>query len=144
MHTPIPQAMDSSTAHCTGSPRPVAIALIGFVRRRGDLAVAAAVMVAGANASTQLLKTHLTRPELDGFPMPNSFPSGHTTAATSVAFALVLVLPAAFRGLVALIGAAYAAVIGVATVWAEWHRPSDTIAALLVVLAWPDRVARSL
>jgi membrane-associated phospholipid phosphatase len=114
----------------------VAIALIGVVRRRADLAIAAGVLVIGANATTQLLKTHLTRPELDGFPMPNSFPSGHTTAAASVAFALVLVLPAAVRGLVALIGAAYAAVIAVATVWAEWHRPSDTIAALLVVLAW--------
>ncbi|MET0419906.1 MAG: phosphatase PAP2 family protein, partial [Actinoplanes sp.] len=102
----------------------------------GDLAVAAAVMVAGANATTQLLKTRLDRPELDGFPMPNSFPSGHATAAASVAFALVLVLPLAVRGLVSLIGAAYVAVIAVATVWAEWHRPSDTIAALLVVLAW--------
>jgi membrane-associated phospholipid phosphatase len=114
----------------------VTIALIGIVRRRADLAIAAGGLVIGANATTQLLKTHLTRPGLDGFPMPNSFPSGHTTAAASVAFALVLVLPAAIRGLVALIGAAYAAVIAVATVWAEWHRPSDTIAALLVVLAW--------
>jgi hypothetical protein len=27
-------------------------------------------------------------------------------------------------------------IIAIATVWAEWHRPSDTVAALLVVLAW--------
>jgi membrane-associated phospholipid phosphatase len=114
----------------------VAIALIGIVRRRADLAVAAAVLVAGSNATSQLLKMRLPRPALDGFPMSNSFPSGHTTAATSVAFALVLVLPLAIRGLVSLIGAAYASIIAVATVWAEWHRPSDTIAALLVVLAW--------
>lgn len=114
----------------------VAIALIGIIRRRADLAVAAAVMVVGANATSRLLKLRLPRPELDGYPMPNSFPSGHTTAAASVAFALVLVLPLAIRGLVSLIGAAYVAVIAVATVWAEWHRPSDTIAALLVVLAW--------
>jgi hypothetical protein len=53
-----------------------------------------------------------------------------------VAFALVLVLPHALRGMVSLIGAAYVMVIAVATVWAEWHRPSDTVAALLVVLAW--------
>lgn len=114
----------------------VAIALIGIIRRRADLAVAAAVMVAGANVTSQLLKTRLDRPELDGFPMPNSFPSGHATAAASVAFALVLVLPQAVRGMVSLIGAGYVAVIAVATIWAEWHRPSDTIAALLVVLAW--------
>jgi len=71
----------------------------------------------------------------------NSFPSGHTTAATSVAFALVLVLPHAIRGTVALIGAGYVTVIAVATVWAEWHRPSDTVAGLLVVLAWGGLVS---
>ena len=106
----------------------VAAAAIGMVRRRIGLAVAAALMVLGANLSAQLLKMRLDRPDLDGFPAPNSFPSGHTTAAVSVAFALVLVLPSAIRGTVALIGAAYVTVIAVATVWAEWHRPSDTVA----------------
>ena len=114
----------------------VAAAAIGMLRRRIDLAVGAAVLVIGANLTTQALKLRLDRPDLDGFPAPNSFPSGHTAAAASVAFALILVLPAAIRGLLALIGATYVAVIAVATVWAEWHRPSDTIAALLVVLAW--------
>lgn len=114
----------------------LAAAAIGAVRRRFDLAAGAAVLVLGANITTQLLKIRLARPDLDGFPAPNSFPSGHTSAAAAVAFALVLVLPAAIRGLVALTGAAYVTVIAVATVWAEWHRPSDTIASLLIVLAW--------
>jgi membrane-associated phospholipid phosphatase len=111
-------------------------AAIGMLRKRIDLAVGAAFLVLGANGSTQLLKDHLVRPDLDRFPAPNSFPSGHTAAAASVAFALILVLPHAVRGTVALIGFAYVTVIAVATVWAEWHRPSDTIAAMLVVLAW--------
>jgi membrane-associated phospholipid phosphatase len=114
----------------------VAAAAIGVIRRRLDLALAAGLLVIGANASTQLFKTRLPRPNLDDFPAPNSFPSGHTAAAASVAFALILVLPFAIRGTVALIGAAYVTIIAVATVWAEWHRPSDTIGALLVVLAW--------
>jgi membrane-associated phospholipid phosphatase len=114
----------------------VSAAAIGFIRRRADLALAAGLLVIGANASTRLFKNRLPRPDLDGFPAPNSFPSGHTTAAASVAFALILVLPFAIRGTVALIGAAYVTIIAIATVWAEWHRPSDTIAALLVVLAW--------
>jgi hypothetical protein len=122
----------------------VAVAAIGMVRRRMDLAVGAAIMVIGANLTIQLLKARLTRPDLDGFPAPNSFPSGHAGAAASVAFALLLVLPAAIRGLVALIGATYASVIAVATVWAEWHRPSDTVAALLIVLAWGALVAAAL
>ncbi|MFF5288253.1 phosphatase PAP2 family protein [Paractinoplanes globisporus] len=114
----------------------LAAATIGVLRGRIDLAIGATVLVLGANASCQLLKTHLTRPNLDDFPAPNSFPSGHTAAAASVAFALIMVLPAAVRGIVALAGAAYVLVIAVATVWAEWHRPSDTVAAVLLVLAW--------
>lgn len=114
----------------------LAVAAIGLVRRRIDLAVGAAALVLAANATTRLLKMRLERPELDGFPAPNSFPSGHTTAAASVAFALVLVLPHAIRGMVSLIGSAYVMVIAVATVWAEWHRPSDTMAAMFVVLGW--------
>jgi membrane-associated phospholipid phosphatase len=111
-------------------------ATIGVLRKRVDLAVGAALLVIAANASAQLLKDRLPRPDLDGYPAPNSFPSGHTTAAASVAFALILVLPYAVRGLVALIGAGYVTIIAVATVWAEWHRPSDTVAGLLIVLAW--------
>ena len=114
----------------------VAAAAIGIIRRRIDLALAAGLLVVGANASTRLFKLRLPRPNLDDYPMSNSFPSGHTTAAASVAFALILVLPFAIRGTVALIGAAYVTIIAIATVWAEWHRPSDTVAALLVVLAW--------
>jgi membrane-associated phospholipid phosphatase len=114
----------------------VAAAAIGVLRKRIDLAIGAALMVIAANGSAQLLKDRLPRPDLDDFPAPNSFPSGHTTAAASVAFALILVLPYAVRGLVALIGAGYVTIIAVATVWAEWHRPSDTVAGLLVVVAW--------
>ena len=114
----------------------VAAAAIGVIRRRLDLAVGAAAMVLGANLSAQLLKDHLDRPNLDAFPAPNSFPSGHTTAAASVAFALIFALPHAVRGVVTLLGSAYVAVIAVATVWAEWHRPSDTVAGLLLVLAF--------
>lgn len=110
-------------------------AAIALLRRRVDLAVGAGVLVLGANLTTQALKLNLERPGLDA-PGPNSLPSGHTTAAVSVAFALVLVLPYAMRAAVALAGAAYVTVIAVATVWAHWHRPSDTVAALLVVLAW--------
>ncbi|GAB2566308.1 hypothetical protein Aab01nite_46470 [Paractinoplanes abujensis] len=111
-------------------------AVFGMLRRRLDLALGAALLVVGANVTTQLMKTQLGRPDLDGFAMPNSFPSGHTTAAASVAFAVVLVLPQALRGMVALVGFAYVSVIAIATVWAEWHRPSDTVAALAVTAAW--------
>src|SRR4051794_26351138 len=119
----------------------LAAATIGVLRHRIDLAIGATVLVLGANGSCQVLKTRLPRPDLSDFPGPNSFPSGHTAAAASVAFALILVLPAAVRGIVAQVGAAYVTVIAIATVWAEWHRPSDTVAAMLLVLAWAALVA---
>jgi membrane-associated phospholipid phosphatase len=114
----------------------LAAAAVGVLRKRVDLAVGAALLVLGANGTAQLLKIRLDRPGLDDFPAPNSFPGGHTVAAASVAFALILVLPHAVRGTVALAGAGYVTVIAIATVWAEWHRPSDAVAGLLIVLAW--------
>lgn len=120
-----------------------AIGAIGFIaltRGRVLLAAVATLMVVGANASAQLLKAVTERPDL-GIDMAraaagNSLPSGHTTVTASVAVALVLVLPAAVRGVAALVGAVVSALAGVATLSAGWHRPSDAVAAFLVVGAW--------
>ncbi|NBE84793.1 phosphatase PAP2 family protein [Micromonospora sp. NEAU-HG-1] len=121
----------------------VATAVIGFIaliRRRVALAITATLLIAGANVTTQLLKHFLARPEYgidpDRAVAGNSLPSGHTAVAASVALALILVLPRTVRVLGAFVGAGYAAVAGVATLSAGWHRPSDAIAAFLVVGAW--------
>lgn len=122
----------------------VAIIVIGFIalaRRRVLLAIAAVLLVGGANLTTQLLKYEVfVRPDYEvDDPVRravNTLPSGHTTVAASVAIALVLVLPPALRGTTALLGAGYAALTGVGTLSASWHRPSDVIAAYLVVGAW--------
>lgn len=121
----------------------VATAVIGFIaliRGRKALAVTATLLIAGANVSTQLLKHFLTRPDFGVDPeraaAGNSLPSGHTAVAASVAIALILVLPPRVRALGAFLGAGYAAAAGVATLSAGWHRPSDAVAAFLVVGAW--------
>ncbi len=112
---------------------------IAVLRRRWELAVQVAVVMGGANLTTQALKYGvLSRPE-HGIPIgsqANSLPSGHTTAATSIAVVLLLVVPARMRPLVATVGAAYAAATGVSTLVGQWHRPSDVVAAVLVVLGW--------
>ncbi|WP_176738184.1 phosphatase PAP2 family protein [Micromonospora inyonensis] len=120
-----------------------ATAVIGFIallRRRIALAVTATALVVGANVTTQLLKYGLDRPEYGIDPqraeVGNSLPSGHACVAASVAVALVLVLPRKVRVLGAFLGAGYAAVNGVATLSAGWHRPSDAVAAFLVVGGW--------
>ena len=98
------------------------------------------VLIAGANLTVELLKRYLDRPNLGIDPeragAGNSFPSGHTAIAASVAVAFVLVLPPKARGAGAVIGTFYAALVGVFTMSAGWHRPSDAVGALLIVGVW--------
>ena len=119
------------------------IAVLAFTRRRVDLAIGAVLLVVGANVTTQFVKYRvLERPDLGidtrAF---NSLPSGHTTVAASLAVALVLVVPVRLRAVTGLLGAAATTIIGVLTLAAGWHRPSDVVAALLVVGAWGGIVA---
>lgn len=115
----------------------VACAVIAFVRRRWGLALVAAGVLAGANVSTRVLKHWvLDRPDLGHGPDFNTLPSGHTTAAASVAAAVLLVVPPRARPWAAVLGGAYAGATGVSTLVGQWHRPSDVVAGLLVVLAW--------
>jgi membrane-associated phospholipid phosphatase len=121
----------------------IATAVIGFIaliRRRIAVAFGAMLLVFGANVTTQVLQQVIDRPQLGIDPeraaAGNSLPSGHATIAASVAIALIFVLPARVRGVAAFVGAVSAAVVAVATLSAGWHRPSDAVAALLVVGAW--------
>ncbi len=111
---------------------------IALLRRRWGLAVQVAFLVVGANVTTQLVKHSLLGREelIGGWHWENSLPSGHTTVAGSVAAALLLVVPRGARALVAVLGGAYTAATGVSTLVGQWHRPSDVVAAVLVVLAW--------
>lgn len=121
----------------------IATAVVGFIaliRRRVAVAVGAILLIVGANVTTQIAKYVIDRPDLGVDPQRaaagNSLPSGHTTIAASVAVALLLVLPGRIRGAVAVLGAVFVSAAGTATLSAGWHRPSDAVAALLVVGAW--------
>ena len=108
---------------------------LAVVRHRFDLALGAAVLIGGADLTTQFLKNDLfTR--VDPGHGPNSLPSGHTTVALSIALAAVIVAPPAWRSTVAIGVSATAALVGVALVLGRWHRPSDVIAATFVCLLW--------
>ncbi|GGC04432.1 phosphatase PAP2 family protein [Cellulomonas carbonis] len=116
----------------------VSAMLVAVVRRRAVLAIQVAVVTGGANLTTQLLKhSVLDKPDHGvGDRLVNTLPSGHTTAAASVAAALLFVVPRRFRPVTALLGAAYTAATGVSTLVGQWHRPSDAVAGVLVVVAW--------
>lgn len=114
---------------------------IAFLRSRPRDALAALLVVAGANVTTQLLKALLAHPRvkaaIGGDPLEqNTFPSGHTTAAASIALAYVFVVPAALRGLTLTLGAALALAVGYAVVVIGWHYPSDVLGAYLIAAAW--------
>ncbi|WP_460885678.1 phosphatase PAP2 family protein [Promicromonospora xylanilytica] len=113
--------------------------VLALVRGRWWLAAQVAVLVAGSNLTTQVLKhVVLDRPALLDIARAdiNTLPSGHTTVAASVAAGLLIAVPRRWRPVVAVAGAAYTAATGVSTLVGQWHRPSDVVAAVLVVLAW--------
>jgi membrane-associated phospholipid phosphatase len=114
---------------------------IAFLRGRPGDAFAAVLVVAGASVTTQLLKALLAHPRvkaaIGGDPLePNTFPSGHATAAASIALAYAFVVPAAVRSLALILGAAFALAVGYAVVVVGWHYPSDVVGAYLVAAAW--------
>lgn len=115
----------------------LAVGAIGLLRRQVNLAVAAVSVILGSQALTQILKyVVLQRPELldTGEYLENTLPSGHTTAAMSVLFATVIVMPYRFRGVALFFTLTWAVGIGAYTVIARWHRLSDTLAADAVAL----------
>jgi len=124
------------------------VVAIALLRGRRRLAVAAVALMLGANVTTQLLKAVLERPDVglrESTPATlNSLPSGHSTVALSVAVALVLVSPSALRPVVAVLGTGYATATGLASLTAGWHRPSDAVAAFLVVGGWTGLVGTAL
>lgn len=113
--------------------------IVALIQRRTSMALHLVVLVAGAIATTEILKhVVVTRSALaaDIDLTPNSFPSGHTTTAGAVAVAVTLASPRQVRSVIALVGAAWTALAGIGTVAGGWHRPSDVLGALLVVGAW--------
>lgn len=117
---------------------------LALLRRRPDAALGVAVILIGANETTQQLKPWLGRVDASGASrsaLPSSFPSGHATVAMSLALAAVVAAPRGLRLLAALAGALYATAVGVALVALGWHYPSDVAGGFLVSGAWTALVA---
>ncbi|MEA2288436.1 MAG: hypothetical protein QOD55_433 [Solirubrobacteraceae bacterium] len=127
-------------------PVPYALAgltLIGVAvargRRRRAGAVAALLAVTGA--STQILKHLLAQPRFEAWLGADqvgaaAWPSGHATAAMTLALCAVLVAPPALRAVAALAGGAFAAGMGYSVIVLAWHYPSDVLGGFLMAGTW--------
>lgn len=123
----------------------IVAALVALWRRRRDLAAVAITTLAGANLTTFVLKPLLAHADPLGGEaqrkLDASFPSGHATAAMSMALVAVIVAPRRWRPWVALFAALYAATVGVALVLRFDHYPSDVVGGYLVATAWAAAMA---
>jgi membrane-associated phospholipid phosphatase len=116
--------------------------LVALVRRRPRLAIAIGAIILGANVTTQVLKPLLAEPRasslFDGLSpvAAASWPSGHATAAMSLALCSVLAAPARLRPAVAALGAAFAVAVSYSFLTLSWHYPSDVFGGFLVAGTW--------
>jgi membrane-associated phospholipid phosphatase len=115
-----------------------AIILVALIRRRPRVALGIVVILLCAGLTTELLKAVLPSSRiLPGLTHPvGSWPSGHSTAAMSLALCAVLAFPRRLRPIVAVIGAAFAVAVGYSTLTLVWHYPSDVLGGFLVAGTW--------
>jgi membrane-associated phospholipid phosphatase len=126
-----------------------ALSLVAIVRGRPRLAIAVLTLLAATSVSSQLLKALLAYPRYSGVvdgahPDPAAFPSGHATAAMSIALAGVLVAPARARPLAAVLGMAFALTVGFCIISLGWHFPSDVAGGFLLAAGWALVIAAGL
>jgi membrane-associated phospholipid phosphatase len=123
----------------------ITLASFALLQRRTRLALGVVVMIIGANVTTQLAKDLVLDriDQLDGlfYPLSNSFPSGHVTAAASVAAGLLLVVPPVLRAPTAVAASLAITSVGLSTLLLGWHRMADVVGGTLVATAWAAGVS---
>jgi membrane-associated phospholipid phosphatase len=114
---------------------------VALASGRREWAVAGLLVALGADLSTLLLKHLLAAPRFDrqlGWDQINAdaFPSGHATAAFSMAFAWALFAPPSWRRVTAAVGVAAACLVSASVVVLRYHFPTDVLGGLAVAAAW--------
>jgi membrane-associated phospholipid phosphatase len=122
---------------------------VALIRGRPRLAVSAVLLLGLTSISSQFLKEVLAYPRLSGLldgahVSPAAFPSGHATAAMSIALAAVLVVPTRARPLAAVLGTVFALAVSFCVVALGWHFPSDIVGGFLLATFWTLVVAAAL
>jgi membrane-associated phospholipid phosphatase len=113
--------------------------LVALSRGRRRAAATILLIVLGANETTELIKPLLAapRPIHAGLGVAAaSWPSGHATAAMSLALCAVIAAPARRRPAVAAAMAAFAIAVSYSFLELDWHYPSDVLGGFLVAMTW--------
>ena len=122
--------------------------VVALARRRGWRALAVVFLLAATGGTTQLLKHALAQPRIEHWLLEqiawSSWPSGHSTAAMTLALCAVLVAPPALRGAAAVLGGAFAVGVGYAVLVLGWHYPSDVLGGFLVAGLWTSLAVAAL
>jgi membrane-associated phospholipid phosphatase len=118
-----------------------ALMLVGIAlsRRRPRLALAVALVLPLAPLSAEVLKPLLAHPHAyAGLKdiTAASWPSGHATAAMTLALCAVMVFPYALRPLVAALGTGFVFGVGCSLLILAWHMPSDVFGGYLLAALW--------
>ncbi len=116
-----------------------ALVLIALSRSQARIALAVVAVTGLAPVSSEILKPRLAvHHEVVGGThiSPGSWPSGHSTAALALALSAVMVAAPRWRPLVAAVGGAFAALVGVILLVLVWHMPSDVLGGYLMATLW--------
>jgi membrane-associated phospholipid phosphatase len=114
----------------------LAVCGAGVLWGRKRQAIGAALLVGGACLASQLIKVAAAHPRYQPIllhQLPDTaFPSGHATAAMSLALAAALVAPSRWRLPTAIVGGSFVLAVSLALLIQGWHFPSDVLAGLLI------------
>jgi membrane-associated phospholipid phosphatase len=113
--------------------------LVALFRGRPRVAITLALILLGANETTELLKPLLAAPHdpVVGHVVSDaSWPSGHATAAMSLCMCWIIAAPSRLRPAVAAIMGAFAIAVCYSFLELGWHYPSDVLGGFLVAGTW--------
>jgi hypothetical protein len=116
-----------------------AIVLMALAQRRIRLVFVVGACMSCAVLTTEVLKLKLlTRPQFGDVQgiASNSYPSGHATIGMVLSLGLVMVSTSRWRRAATIVAALFGTAFGTAVLATGWHRPSDSLGAYGVALAW--------
>lgn len=117
----------------------IALVALALARARPRTALAIAVVLALAPLSAEVLKPLLSHGNAGykGTQLGvSSWPSGHATAALTLALCAVLAVPPRWRAVTAVIGILFAGVAGAGLLILAKHMPSDVVGGYLTATMW--------